>query len=71
VKNRKNPFDFVLSFFWSFLNCYFGRNLSCRVGQNKIENFQRIVDDFPRRLDAALKPAGSSLNRRLSVNLLK
>jgi hypothetical protein len=25
------------------------------VGQNKIENFRRIVDGFPRRLDACIE----------------
>jgi hypothetical protein len=29
-----------------------------RVGQNKVENFRRVVDDFPRRLDACIEVGG-------------
>jgi hypothetical protein len=29
-----------------------------RVGKNQIENFRRIVDDFPRRLDACIEAGG-------------
>jgi hypothetical protein len=29
-----------------------------RMGQNKIENFRRIVDDFQRRLDACIEAGG-------------
>jgi hypothetical protein len=28
------------------------------VGQNKIDNFRRIVDGFPRRLDACVEAGG-------------
>jgi hypothetical protein len=62
-----------LKFCVSFFVCNFEREKFgiYRVGQNKVENFQRIVDDFHDAWMLALKPAESTLNRRLSVNLLK